>query len=163
MGGSGSRSKRAIAAEAWRLMAELTFARFSRGEHQAILREHGLTPGHLKALGVLDPDEPRPMRAMAQALNVDASMCTWLVDRLEERGFVERRSLPSDRRVKTVVLTPEGIRLRERLTEALYEPPPELLALDPARLRALREALQAAAAFKAGDRAEASVRDAATG
>lgn len=156
MDGSGSRSKRSIAAEAWRLMAEFTFARFNRGAHQAILREHGLTPGHLKALGVLDPHEPRPMRAMAEALNVDASMCTWLVDRLEERGFVERRSLPSDRRVKTVVLTSKGIRLRERLAEALYEPPPELLSLDASRLRALRGALQAASSLRAGDRAEGS-------
>jgi len=144
------------------MMAELTFARFDRGEHQAILREHGLTPGHLKALGVLDPDEPRPMRAMAEALNVDASMCTWLVDRLEERGFVERRSLPKDRRVKTVVLTRRGIRLRDRLTEALYEPPPELLSLDVASLRALRSALAAATAFKGEHRAEAPAGDAAT-
>jgi MarR family transcriptional regulator, organic hydroperoxide resistance regulator len=130
------RSKLETAAEVWRLMAEFTFERFKHGEHQVLLRELGLTPGHLKALLILDPDEPRPMRAMAGAMNIDASMATWLVDRLEERGLVERRGEPADRRVKTVVLTPRGIEVRERLREALYEAPPELLALDAVRLEA---------------------------
>ena len=130
-----------MAADVWRLMAEFTFGRFQRGEHITMLRELGLTPGHLKALSILDPDEPRPMRHLADAMNCDASMATWLVDRLEERELVERRSLDGDRRVKTVALTPEGIALRARLTQALYQPPPELLALDTERLEALQAAL----------------------
>jgi DNA-binding MarR family transcriptional regulator len=36
-----------------------------------------------------------------------------LIDRLERHGAVERRPDPSDRRVKSLALTPEGIRLRE--------------------------------------------------
>jgi hypothetical protein len=42
------------------------------------------------------------------------------------------------------VLTSEGIRLRDRLKDALYQPPPELLALDAERLEALRAALRSA-------------------
>lgn len=137
------RSKRATAAEVWRLMGEFTFERFKNGPHQAILRRYGLTPGHMKALLLLDPDEPKPMRAISDAMHTDASMATWLVDRLEERGLVERRGSVRDRRVKMVVLTPEGIRVRGRLTEALYAPPAELLALDAERLEALRAALAA--------------------
>jgi MarR family transcriptional regulator, organic hydroperoxide resistance regulator len=131
-----------VAAEAWRLMAEFSFAGFKNSGQMDILREMGLTPGHLKALSVLDPDEPRPMRAMADALSCDASMVTWLVDRLEERGLVERRTSPTDRRVKTLILTPLGIRTRHRLEEAMYAPPPGLAALDIASLEALREALR---------------------
>ena len=123
-------------------MAEFTFTKFQRGEHMFILRELGLTPGHLKALSVLDPEEPRPMRAMADALACDASMVTWLVDRLEERGLVERRALATDRRVRTVALTPHGLRARERLSEALYEPPTDLLALDLDSLENLRGELE---------------------
>jgi DNA-binding MarR family transcriptional regulator len=131
-----------VAAQAWRLMAEFSFAEFKNSGQLDILREMGLTPGHLKALAVLDPDEPRPMRAMADALSCDASMVTWLVDRLEERGLVERRASPTDRRVKTLILTPLGIRTRVRLEEAMYTPPPGLAALDLASLEALREALR---------------------
>lgn len=82
------------------------------------------------------------MRAMADGLSCDASVATWLVDRLEERGLVERRTPPSDRRVKTIVLTPLGIRTRERLRESFYEPPAELMNLDLASLQALADALR---------------------
>jgi DNA-binding MarR family transcriptional regulator len=137
-----SRGKEAVAAEAWRLMAEFAFSKFQGSEHVAMLRELGLTPGHMKALSLLDPSEPRPMRAMADALACDASMVTWLVDRLEERGLVERRPSPDDRRVKTLVLTPFGIRTRQRLAEALYAPPAELLEMDADALEALRDELR---------------------
>ncbi len=133
--------KQKLAAEAWRLMAEFAFTNFQRSEQVGLLRELGLTPGHMKALSILDPDEPKPMRAMADALSCDASMVTWLVDRLEERGLVERRMPPSDRRVKTLVLTPLGNRTRERLARAFYAAPPELLALDLHSLEALRNEL----------------------
>ncbi len=136
------RGKQAVAAEVWRLMAEFALSRFQTGVHATMLREMGLTPGHLKALSILDPDEPRPMRAMADALACDASMVTWLVDRLEERELVERRTSPTDRRVKTLMLTPLGIRTRERLAEALFTPPADLLALDVASLEALRDELR---------------------
>src|SRR5919106_6895270 len=78
-----------------------------------------------------------------RALLCDPSMATWFVDRLEEKGLVERRSLPSDRRVKTVVLTPRGARARAIVWAALFEPPEELLALDGERLEALKAALAA--------------------
>jgi len=44
--------------------------------------------------------------------------------------------------VKTLVLTPLGIRTRERLAEALYAPPAELLQMDLASLEALRAELR---------------------
>jgi DNA-binding MarR family transcriptional regulator len=137
------KSKRELATDVWRSMAEFTFANFQRSGHIRYLRELGLTPGHLKALAVLDPDEPRPMRALADALSCDASQVTWLVDRLEERGLVERRARSSDRRVKTVALTPTGVETRSRLQEMYYEPPEDLLTLDVAALEALRTGLAA--------------------
>jgi DNA-binding MarR family transcriptional regulator len=138
-----SRSKDRLAADVWRLMASFTFERFKRAGHMAILARLGLTPGHMRALVVLDPAEPRSMRALADAIGVDASSATWLVDRLEERGLAERRPHPDDRRVKTIVLTSRGIAVRDQLRAALYEPPPELLALDMARLQSLRRSLEA--------------------
>ena len=133
--------KRALAAEVWRLMAEFSFANFQRSTQSRLMRELGLTPGHFRALWVLDPEEARPMRAMADSLSCDASMVTWLVDQLEERGLVERRTPPNDRRVKTVVLTPLGISTRERLRESFYDPPDELIDLDVSSLESLRDEL----------------------
>ena len=133
--------RQAAAAAVWRLMAGFSWAQFQHGPHQQIMREHGLTPGHLKALMWLDPERPLPMRAMAEGLDVDASMVTWLVDRLEERGLAERRPLPSDRRVKTVALTELGARTRTALAAAMTGPPQELLDLDLRSLEALAEDL----------------------
>jgi DNA-binding MarR family transcriptional regulator len=104
-------------------------------------RELGLTPGHMKALFELDAEEGRPMGELATLLACDASNATWLVDRLEERGLVERRPFPGDRRVKSVVLTPEGVTIRQRLVERLGTPPEDLVALDRADLETLHAAL----------------------
>lgn len=123
-------------------MARFTLDQLQRGEHFAMLRDEGLTPGHLKTLAFLDADEARPMGAIAEGLAIDASQVTWLVDRLEERGFVERGALAGDRRVKTVALTPSGLAFRRKLLEHVYEPPPELVALDAATLEVLRAQLE---------------------
>jgi hypothetical protein len=53
--------------------------------------------------------------------------------------FVEK--LPSDRRVRTVALTPLGASTKAELFTRLHEPPADFLALDRATLRALRDAL----------------------
>jgi DNA-binding MarR family transcriptional regulator len=66
----------------------------------------------------------------------------WLVDRLEERGLVERRTPPSDRRVKTVVLTPLGIKTRNKLRQSFYDPPGALRSLDATSLETLRHELR---------------------
>ena len=103
--------------------------------------ERGILPLQA-ALSILDPEQPRPMGVMADMMHCDASQVTWLVDRLEERGFVERRSLPTDRRVKTIALTPAGVAFRAELMEHMFEPPPELMEVDAATLESLREALE---------------------
>jgi DNA-binding MarR family transcriptional regulator len=140
--GMGTRSKRDLAGDVWRLMARFTMERVQSGEHFALLRELGLTPGHLKALALIHPDEPRPMGVMADVMRCDASQMTWLVDRLEERELVERRTMPGDRRVRTIALTPRGVEVRRLILDKLFEPPEELLALDVATLEDLLEHLE---------------------
>src|SRR6266487_2970748 len=77
----------------------------------------------------------------AEAWHCDASNVTWTVDRLQERGLVERRTQPTDRRVKAVVLTELGGRTKAEVLGTLYEPPAGLLGLDRPGLDALRDAL----------------------
>ena len=137
-----ARTKRELAGDVWRLMARFTMERVQNGEHFAVLRELGLTPGHLKALAIIHPDEPRPMGVMADIMRCDASQVTWLVDRLEERGLVERRTMPADRRVRTIALTTRGAEVRRLVLDKLFEPPTELIRLDAATLEGLRDHLQ---------------------
>src|SRR5215210_9402240 len=133
---------RSAASEAWSLIAELFTSQRTR--FLAIASEFDLAPAQLGALKALDPDEPVPMRHLAQALACDNSNVTGIVDRLEERGLVERRAAPNDRRVKMLVLTPAGAELRARHRERMAEPPDAISALPPEDQAALCAILQRA-------------------
>jgi DNA-binding MarR family transcriptional regulator len=132
-------SKTALASEVWRRLFDFLIA--TRAQRDRVLAGFGLTPNDVRALGSLEPEEGRSMRSLADAWGCDASNATWMIDRLEQRGLAERRSVPSDRRVKLVVLTPLGVKTRADLLEGVYRPPPELLQLDRGDLEALRTAL----------------------
>ena len=135
-----SRGKVAIAADVWRRIFDFIIA--THAQRDGVLQRFGFTPGDSKALMLLEPDKGRTMRSLAEAWTCDASNATWMIDRLEKRGLVERRAVAGDRRVKKVVLTPRGVETKAALLKALYEPPPELLDLPLVDLKALRDALQ---------------------
>ncbi len=98
----------------------------------------GITPGDLKALARLVPGEPASMRTLAERWRCDASTATWLVDRLEKRGFVARGAHATDRRVKSVVLTAQGEQARLELLNQLYDPPTAFEHLSKSDVAALR-------------------------
>jgi len=97
----------------------------------------GLNPGAMHALLHLDPDEPQSMSSLAGSWKCDASNVTWLVDRLEEKGLAERRPHPRDRRIRTVVLTRKGEKVRAQIEARIYEAPEILRALSPRDLDTL--------------------------
>jgi DNA-binding MarR family transcriptional regulator len=68
-----------------------------------------------QALLIRQLRQPLPMKAAADRMHCDASNLTGIVDRLETRGLVERRTRVEDRRVKELVLTSEGELLRGQL------------------------------------------------
>lgn len=118
-----------------------------RDQRPRVLRvagEFGLTPPQLFALRSLDPDEPVPMRALAQALRCDSSNVTGLVDGLEAQGLVERREAEHDRRLRMLVVTERGAHVRDRLGAALEEVPEPIAALSAEDQRALRDILRRA-------------------
>jgi DNA-binding MarR family transcriptional regulator len=80
-------------------------------------------PGALKLLLQLDAEQPPAMRSIAGIMGCDASYVTALVDALEEPGYVERRVSPTDRRVKLVALTSQGVAAREKALDVMSEPP----------------------------------------
>src|SRR3954447_5217826 len=107
-----------------------------------IQAEYGLKPPQFFALNALD--EPLPMSAIANMLRCDRSAVTWITDRLEERGYVERRSDESDRRVKLLALTDEGERVREEIRARLATPPESITNLSRTEQRTLRDLLRKA-------------------
>jgi DNA-binding MarR family transcriptional regulator len=56
-----------------------------------------------------------PMSRLAEVLHVSLSNATGLIDRIEERGFVERTRVPEDRRVVMIRVTDAGRRMLEEV------------------------------------------------
>jgi len=135
---SRSTSKSSAAAQAWGAIFD--FIVVTAPQRDAFIKRLGLSPAESRALVSLDPDHGRPMRVLAQEWGCDPSNATWLVDRLEASGLARRNSVPEDRRIKSVVLTPAGVKLRARLRRFFYTPPPVLLGLPARDLEALRSA-----------------------
>jgi DNA-binding MarR family transcriptional regulator len=136
--------KKSPAAEAWQLLWEFMLENRRLFLHS--VAELHLTPPQAFALRHMDPARPATMSELAEILFCDASNVTGLVDRLEARGIVERRPDERDRRVKTVVFTSEGLKLRERVIALMNEPPPQIARLSRADQETLLEVFRRAVA-----------------
>ncbi|MFI8933674.1 MarR family winged helix-turn-helix transcriptional regulator [Streptomyces sp. NPDC053474] len=90
------------------------------------VREHAIALGLTapQAIALRELTGPLTLRELAQRMSCEPSNATFVSDRLEEQGLVERRPHPSDRRAKQLVLTPQGTALRERLMASLSKESP---------------------------------------
>jgi DNA-binding MarR family transcriptional regulator len=71
-----------------------------------------LSPSQFNVLNLLhDLPEGMSQTALGRQLLMHRSNLTGLVDKLEQRGLVERRAVPGDRRTYRVVLTTPGTKL----------------------------------------------------
>ncbi len=110
---------------------------------QPVLREHGLTMWAYVVLSRLDGDPVRSQNALARAVGADKTRIIGVLDGLQERGLIERRADPDDRRVRLLSMTPAGRRLRDAARRDIQQREERLLErLTPADregfLRALR-------------------------
>jgi DNA-binding MarR family transcriptional regulator len=95
---------------------------------QAIAAEFDIAPHDLLALFKLDG--VLTMKELAQHMGCDASFVTTIADTLERHGFARREPSQRDRRVKNLVLTPEGVAAKERLMRQLATRMPWCYGLD---------------------------------
>lgn len=109
------------AAEAWTLLSQVMNAR--RGHMLRVAAAHELSPPQMWSLRYLEPGVPLPMSALADRLHCDNSNVTGIVDRLEARDLVERQPATHDRRVKHLLLTEEGTRIRQEVGEQMGQTP----------------------------------------
>lgn len=127
---------------AWRSILELVgWGGNRRPRFPTVALDLDLAPKQLGLIVRLEPGEEKPMRVLGESIFCDASYTTDLVDRLEARGLLERRSDPTDRRVKLIALTAAGERCRARALKLLYEPPAEFGELTDEELETLARLL----------------------
>jgi DNA-binding MarR family transcriptional regulator len=115
--------------------------------------EFDLTPQMAHALYEIPEKGSLTMSELAEKMACDASNTTGIIDRLEARRLVERQPAKHDRRVKCVVLTATGKRLRRRIERRFDDVPPALAALSEEDQRRLGEILERALAHANEQRA----------
>jgi DNA-binding MarR family transcriptional regulator len=101
----------------------------------------GLTAPQATALRELTG--PMTMSELAERMDCEPSNATFVIDKLEKQGLLERHPHATDRRAKQLVLTVEGVALRERLIELLVQDSP-LAGLTPAEQGVLQGLLHRA-------------------
>ncbi len=68
----------------------------------------GISMTHFHVLTLLRHHDAMPMGRLAEILDASVSSATGIIDRMEERGLVERVRVPDDRRIVLVRLTRTG-------------------------------------------------------
>ena len=102
---------------------------------QSIAASFRIAPSDLFALVKLDG--VLSMKELAHRMGCDASFVTAVADALERHGLAKREPSQRDRRVKNLVLTPDGRTAKERLMHELAERMPWCYALDDAERQCL--------------------------
>jgi DNA-binding MarR family transcriptional regulator len=69
----------------------------------------GVSMTHMHVLWILQHHGELAMSRMADLMDVSLSNATGIIDRMEERGLIERVRVPGDRRVVQVRIAPGGV------------------------------------------------------
>jgi DNA-binding MarR family transcriptional regulator len=128
------------AREVWLLMSDLVLDNERRRD---VADAVGMSFGRARTIRRL-ARRAMSMSELADALGIDRSNATVVVDDLEAQGFVRRRPHPTDRRAKLVEATAKGKRLARRAEAILATPPPAITALSAEDLQMLRALLERA-------------------
>jgi DNA-binding MarR family transcriptional regulator len=101
-----------------------------------------LTPPHAGILRAIASEPGPSQQSLSVQLGLLPSRVVAYVDELEDRGYVERRRNPSDRRLHALFLTPAGKKLMRRLSELARRHEHQMTAsLDAVQRDMLRELL----------------------
>ena len=90
-------------------------ARLMRAAFDRRVRTLGITRAQWLVLTRLHRNPGVSQSELAEIIEVERASAGRMIDRLEANGWVERRALNGDRRVKRVYLTPEAERVHRRI------------------------------------------------
>lgn len=70
--------------------------------------EYGLNPTEFSVLELLYHKGDQPIQTIGKKVLLTSGSMTYIIDRLEAKGYLIRKACPSDRRVTYAALTEEG-------------------------------------------------------
>jgi DNA-binding MarR family transcriptional regulator len=100
-----------------------------------LAQELGLSVPCIKAIHLAD--ESITMKELGERMHCDPSFVTAVADELERRGLARREPHAADRRIKDLVLTPEGLDLKARVERVLLSRVPWARGLDASERESL--------------------------
>lgn len=72
------------------------------------MKTYGINPTEFAVLELLYHKGNQPIQRIGEKILLASSSITYVIDKLEEKGYVERVDCPEDRRIKFASLTEEG-------------------------------------------------------
>jgi MarR family transcriptional regulator, organic hydroperoxide resistance regulator len=97
---------------------------------EAVAESYSVPVFCAKALHMLDAS--MAMKELGRRMKCDPSFVTAIADTLEKRGLATREPSAADRRIKNLVLSPEGLAVKQRLEADLLSRMPWTRVLDVA-------------------------------
>lgn len=76
---------------------------------------YGLNPTEFSVLELLYHKGDQPIQIVGKKVLLTSGSMTYIIDRLESKGYLTRKACPSDRRVTYASLTSEGDALMSRI------------------------------------------------
>ena len=89
----------------------IVLSRANKAIHEctnAFFQSKGLNPTEFAVLELLFHKGRQPLQKIGNKILLASGSITYVVDKLEKRGYIHRVSCPSDRRVTFAEITPEG-------------------------------------------------------
>ena len=109
-------------------------------EQTSSLLDYDLTLQQIRAFAFIFARGQTPISKVADALDIRPNVATGIIQRLVDRGLIERREDPDDRRVRLLSVTDRGLALIDELSGIVLAKGRELLdRLSDEQLRQLRD------------------------
>lgn len=87
------------------------------GRNTSYFKKFNISPEQFNVLRILRGSHPKPMRLadVADRMIEKNSNCTRLVEKLKQKGLVDRQLCESNRRQVDISITPKGLKLLEKI------------------------------------------------
>lgn len=81
----------------------------------AFFQDNGLNPTEFAVLELLYHKGQQPLQKIGNKILLASGSITYVIDKLEKRGFIRRVSCPTDRRVTFAEISEAGVELMDKL------------------------------------------------
>ena len=91
------------------------------------LLDYDLTLQQIRAFAYIFAQGETPISRVAEALDIRPNVATGITQRLVDRGLIDRREDPDDRRIRLLTITDAGLALIDELSGIVLAKGPALL------------------------------------